>query len=432
MGKGKRVALGELTPGAIARRTWGGVNQPAAHLSRDDIQRSRPRLSPDKVGRHFTVKVVGGEEWAPRDVRFMLWYYCRTVLTFDSIATAYNSTYLEADNRLNAEEAEVVVETIKQAWPQIKQDLEPGHFALPDDWGWHPCDHLMNCNPRQTRERPTVMRGLKTRVAGVKLIKEILTTMWPGSWEELLQCPRSHQNFQDDELEHHSQQLHVKPHADHQDFPAPQMSEENKRVDRMLDEISLDDDTDESILIHGYDVENQPFHRVVRAAGGPKALFVSIETFLKVTILISLLAHWCNPIHPEKTDCDLIRISALDLESVVLMLCGGYSLVGTILNFLKIEVLVFHGADEPPPLTAAQKLRAITIGFIAAMVLASWQGWLFRVHNHTLKVWFNSTVIDIWLRRIGWFDPSNILPSKDQQTTMTMTSPNPNQGLRLQ
>ncbi|KEF57612.1 uncharacterized protein A1O9_05530 [Exophiala aquamarina CBS 119918] len=396
IGSSKRTALGELTPGTIAQRTRSAANQPVTRLPRDNSQQPRPRLSPDKVGRHFTIKVVGGEEWAARDVRFILWYYCRTALKFDSIATALNSTYPEADNQMTAEEAEAIVETIKSDWPRIKQNLTPGHFAIPEDWGWHPCDHLMICTSQQTQDRQSVMRSPRTRVAGVKLIKEILTTLWPGSWEELLQCPRTHHNIREAELELLSQPRHI----DNRGFLVPSMVQESRRLDLILDETSLGDDTDQSVLDHEHDAESHLFHWVVRVVGGPKVLYTSIEVFLMTTFWFSLIAHWCYPLRPEKTYQDLIRISALNLESIVFMLYGAMNLVSGILKFLKIEVLVFHGVDESPPLPVTQKFRAVTIGVAAAFVLALWQGWLSEIHGEALQAWYKDSKTATWLRKI--------------------------------
>lgn len=372
-GKGttKRIALGELTPGTIARRTRSAAKQPAARLPRENVQRSRPRLSPDKVGRHFTIKVDGGEEWAARDVRFVLWYYCRTVLKFDSIATAYNSTYPEAHNQMTAGEAEAIVETIKSNWARIKQDLEPGHFTFPEDWGWHPCDHLMICTSLQTGNRQTVMRNLRTRVAGVKLLKEILTSMWPGSWEELLQCPRTHNNLWEAELE----QLRQSHHAGDRAFPVPPMVEENQLLDGLLDEISLGDDTDQSALNQEYDADNHQLHWAVRTIGGPKVLYGSIEVFFTAIFLSWILADWFQPLHPEKTDHVLLRISVLDLKSFMFMLYGAGYFTIDFLQIIKVQVRVFHGVDEPPPVSFVQAVRGFAIGLAAALAFAAWQGW---------------------------------------------------------
>lgn len=383
-GKGRRTALGELTPGTIARRTRSTANQPPVLVPRQNNRPTTPRLSPDKVGRHFTIRFENGDEWAGRDVRFVLWYHCRTMLKFDSIATAYNATYPEADLAMTGADAETIVETIKSNWAQIKQDLEPGHFAFPENWGWHPCDHFMTCSYKQSANRKSVMRNLKTRVAGVKLIKEILTTMWQGSWEELLQCPRTHGILREVGLEQHNPEL---PHSDERYSAVPPMAPQlhhpadrdslvspMDRDNQMLDEISWGDDTDQSDFDEERNAEDHPFRWIVRLMGGPKVFYHFMSITLGSILLLSILADWFRPLHPEQYT-DLIRISALDLRSFVFIAYGGLALLEGLLEFMKVEVLIFQGVEEPPPLSLSQKIHWSILGVGAALIFSAWQGW---------------------------------------------------------
>jgi hypothetical protein len=381
-GKGRRIALGELTPGAIARRTRSTASQPPVLVPRENNRPARPRLSPDKVGRHFTINFDGGNEWAARDVRFVIWYYCRTMLQFDSIATAYNSTYPEADLAMTCAEAEAIVETIKSNWAQIRQDLEPGHFATPEEWGWHPCDHLMTCTYNQAGNRQTVMRNLKTRVAGVKLIKEILTTMWHGSWEELLQCPRTHGILREAGLEQLNPELH---HSDNKNSSVPPMASQLHhpgdrsfsvqpiaREDQISEQISLADDTDRSGFDDEHVAEDHRFRRIVRRMGGPKVLYHFVNVTLGSIFLLSMLADWFRPVRKYN---EPLRIEALTLRPFVFMTYGGLVLLGDIRKFMKFEVLMFQGVEEPPPLSIFQKILWSILGIVAALIFSAWRGW---------------------------------------------------------
>lgn len=403
-GKERRVALGELTPGTVALRSRRPAESSSILGPRDTARLPRPRPRPirpsSELTRRLTVTMHSGHEWTSGEVRFVLWYYCRTVLQFDSIATAYNSTYPQADPVMNSADAETIVEKVKLTWEQIKRHLETDHFPVPNSRGWHPCDHHMACSNMEREDQRTIMRNPKTRVAGVKLIKEILTTMWEGSWEELLQCPRNHEMAQEvntDQLasgSHHStnrenstpligrEQRAGGLHRSNTRDPSAQ-PRENSRNNQSSHQDYHRGNADQSGLDQWRDARHHPFRFLVRTAGGPKVLYHFINVALKFVLFFSLTADWycawpeergkSRPV-PEKR---FIRAAALSWESFLFMGYGGFRLLDDFLNFMKFEVLMFQGVDEPPPLSIVQKIFWSIVGVIAASGWAALQGWTF-------------------------------------------------------
>lgn len=169
-------------------------------VDRPDKTRTRPRLSPDKVGRHFTIQLDrSGHVWTAPDVRFVIWYHVRTVVSFDTIAAAFNATYPNNEIQMTGRHAEVIYQVVQSRWPGIKPDLRPnGHYPFPDADGWHPCDLGMCCATlalnKERARRPCVMfKASNARVEGINGFRELATAIWEGSWEDLLLCPRAHE-----------------------------------------------------------------------------------------------------------------------------------------------------------------------------------------------------------------------------------------------
>ena len=374
-----RVTLGELTPGTVARRTRSRVGllrvprvaaAPETGAMSNARPRSRPGLSPDKIGKHFAVKLDTGYEYSSSDVRFVLWYYCRTVLQYDAIATVYNSTYTEAEPQMSAAEVEAIIETIKLRWPSVKADLRPGHFAPPDSWGWYPCDHLMGCSGTEADGKKSVIRNTKSRVFGIKWIREVLTTIWEGSWEELLQCPRNHDVFEDQET---SEEGLVIVDAIEEASVSDQLSARG----RAESEISSAEEEDEWEASDGDpldDIQDEPLRHLIRLVGGPKPFYQFVQITLGAVLLFSILADWFRPLPPAAM-AKAPRISTLDLKSFCFMMYGAFALLRWFLNMLKTQMLVFRGVDRPPPLTTTEKIEWFFLGVIVAIGFAMWKGW---------------------------------------------------------
>ncbi|KAL6249769.1 hypothetical protein RBB50_003624 [Rhinocladiella similis] len=153
--------------------------------------RVKPRLSPDRVSKQFIVT-----PFTSRDSRFVLWYYFTTNLDFESIAIARNATFCHAQQQsMTARQARNIVNKIvRQRFPTFKGDLTlGGHFPRPMGFGWAPCDHGMCCSKlAENAGRRSIVRSLRRQETSQRDIGSIATTIWHGTWEDLLACPRDH------------------------------------------------------------------------------------------------------------------------------------------------------------------------------------------------------------------------------------------------
>ncbi|KIW44704.1 uncharacterized protein PV06_03155 [Exophiala oligosperma] len=161
-------------------------------------RRVKPRLSPDKINKQFIVI-----PFTTRDSRFVLWYYFTTNLDFQSIAIARNATFCNNQQQLmTARQARNIVNKIvRQRLPTFKGELAPdGHFPRPIGFGWAPCDHGMCCSKlAETGGKPSIVRSLRRQAKNEHDNGSIATTIWHGTWDELLACPRDHSAATDKE-----------------------------------------------------------------------------------------------------------------------------------------------------------------------------------------------------------------------------------------
>ncbi|EXJ89383.1 hypothetical protein A1O3_02450 [Capronia epimyces CBS 606.96] len=162
----------------------------------------KPKLSPDRISQHFYVPYntdnlnYADLEWEPCDTRFVLWYHLTTNLQADSIAIAYNVTFPDHPMDMTAEDAAGIVDMLEARFPLFKDDLTPhGHWQQPKDNGWAPCDHGMYCSTLAALDRKvSVMRNPQIRTRNDRGLAEMATALWQGTWQELLTCPRVHNN----------------------------------------------------------------------------------------------------------------------------------------------------------------------------------------------------------------------------------------------
>ncbi|EXJ95298.1 hypothetical protein A1O1_00418 [Capronia coronata CBS 617.96] len=162
--------------------------------------RRKPKLSRDLISQQFAVPYATDNpnysqlEWKPCDTRFVLWFHLTTNLQFESIAIAFNSTYPDSTIQMTGEDVLSIVEVLQERFPLIWDQLTPnGHWNKPTERGWTPCDHGMYCTKMAALERKaSVNRNFKTRTRYERELAEMATTLWQGTWQELLTCPRVH------------------------------------------------------------------------------------------------------------------------------------------------------------------------------------------------------------------------------------------------
>lgn len=376
---GTRSALAEMTPGTVARRDGRPTGQPPP-LSARPARQQRQTTSQSQVGRDLAVVTKDGDDWGPDDVRFVLWYHCRTSLKFDAIAAKYNATYAEADPIMNAADAEAIVDTVKLNWNQVKGELGQTQSPLPLDPGWHLCDHHMTCSEMCYEDKRTLMRHPRTRVGGIGLMKEIVTTIWSGSWEELLQCPRNHGGAQEGETANLAGGS-TRSNTSQQRVPNDQHDRESRSPTRE----SARGNTDNNQVRNpgGNNVEDEPdlwndwsdhpFRYAVRLLGGPKVLWHFMGYFLRLLFLFWLVTDR-PPLLPPAGH--LHEASSPSREEFLLMVYGGWRMLDDIEKFLEFEVLIFRGVNEPPPLSIIQHIFWTIAGCMAASGFARWQGWV--------------------------------------------------------
>lgn len=173
-------------------------------------QRARPSLSADGLMRHFLVEDqvsigTGMPErylWEPRHVRFVIWYRLTTRLPPVAIAVAFNSTF-GADHghvpAMKGRNVDFIFETISARMLRIEDEMAQrgNRWLKPTELGWAPCDHEMCCGTLALsspgRDRRSVMRPARNRTRGTGFMEQMATTLWPGSWEDILECPRDHE-----------------------------------------------------------------------------------------------------------------------------------------------------------------------------------------------------------------------------------------------
>jgi hypothetical protein len=152
--------------------------------------RQRPRLSHDRITAQFVV-----DTWTSRDSRFVLWYYLTTTLSYSSIAIARNAAFPDEVQDMDERDVYTIVEIIlHDRWQVIEPQLSPdGHFPKPIAAGWAPCDHGMCCSRlAMSAQRTSVMRSPNIRTRRDQGVADRATTLWHGTWDELLSCPRGH------------------------------------------------------------------------------------------------------------------------------------------------------------------------------------------------------------------------------------------------
>ena len=95
---------------------------------------------------------------------------------------------------------QMIIDTVKSRTKAIKRELSEreifGLWPRPVEVGWSPCDHGMVCATLAETgggRRVSVMRasGLKTRAA--METASMATDLWEGSWDDLIMCPRKHE-----------------------------------------------------------------------------------------------------------------------------------------------------------------------------------------------------------------------------------------------
>lgn len=169
-------------------------------MATSSTHRTKPKLSHDRIHRNFAVDCLSpnpkDSNWSPRDTRFILWYHLTTTLTFASIAIAHNITYPDDEQQMNDREVANIIEVVLNTrLPLIKNRLMPdGHWPRPTDPGWTPCDHEMICSKlaQQTNGRKSVMRPIECRTRSERELRGLVETLWEGTWQEILTCPRHH------------------------------------------------------------------------------------------------------------------------------------------------------------------------------------------------------------------------------------------------
>lgn len=166
--------------------------------------RSKPQLSPDGLSQHFFVRyqtdnadLQNEVDWEPHQVRFILWYHYTTTLSESSIAIAFNITFGPSGIQMDNRNVRFIIDNIKLRFPLFKDELiARGHWPKPTYNGWSPCDHGMCCAglAEASLQSISVMRSSTLKYTMERDIVEMATTIWDGSWEEILSCPRYHPN----------------------------------------------------------------------------------------------------------------------------------------------------------------------------------------------------------------------------------------------
>ncbi|KAK5062919.1 hypothetical protein LTR84_004995 [Exophiala bonariae] len=367
-----------MTPRTVAQRDGKSTDQ----LDRLSTSPTRER---SQVNSDLAAKPKKNDDRVSDDVRFVVWYHCRTSLKFDAIALWYNATYPQANLSMDGVQAKAIFEKVKGGWDNKKRDFEHDRVPLPLDQGWHLCDHHMSCSNKLYQDRKTLMRNPKTRVAGIALMKEMVTTIWDGTWEELLQCPRDHENIQGGEFQNPTARSH---HPDNVDQPIQDIQNNLKSRSPAHEHTRENTDNNQGGNTEGIsgghiaengpdswnDLTHHPFRYAVRWLGGPTVLLLFMNWFLKSLFILWLIT---DPLALPSPAANLQKFSP-SWQEMSLMSYGGLSMLDDIQGWLVRETRMFRGIDEAPELSIIEGCTLAVAGMSAATGFAVWQDWRFK------------------------------------------------------
>lgn len=346
---------------------------------RPDNIRTRPRLSPDRIGRHFTVQLESGHVWSAPDVRFVIWYHVRTVLSFDTIAAAFNATYPNSEMQMTGRHAQVIYEVVQSRWPDIKQHLRPaGHYPFPDADGWHPCDLGMCCATLALKERSRscVVFKAKASLKGVNLFRELATGIWEGNWEDLLLCPRAHEPDGSPDSDGPASTSLLPENEEPASIPdAPPTAHSSVtasplQTHRIPDSSQKDPNHD------------QPLPRFVLLHSGPNAIIRLVGSTSRSIILLWLWTTFFEFLDKAGT----MQVSTGVTVLVVVLNTGvGLWLDWFLKIFIKDQMLIFKSIGLHPPLAWQYIVIRFFLGIFVGGMLVTWKGWW--TPRQCLKSW---------------------------------------------
>ncbi|RVX75677.1 hypothetical protein B0A52_00033 [Exophiala mesophila] len=340
-------------------------SQPAARPGPGPWQgkpRTRPMLSPDRVGELFIIQLESGHVWLASDVRFVVWYHVRTVLSFDTIAAAFNSTYPNTETQMTGRDAEAMYETAQTRWPEIKPHLQPGgHYPFPDGDGWHPCDLGMCCATLAFRDmsRPCVMLKSKARLKGINLFRELATCIWEGSWENLLRCPRVHWPNEG----HPSDDLVPTSLIPDNHGPSSRLGARSiaySMINTLPQRTYHSHESSQSVKS-----QHQPHPSLGLLLGKPRTIFLVVDMTLRCIMLI-----WLSKM--------IVLLSqARTMPSLMLhkVYCTTFFAVIGANICLDVQMLIFSGIDSSPPLSGQNIVINMCLVYLMAGTFVAWNGW---------------------------------------------------------